>query len=443
MKHPFFRKHITHLIYDASWFDKDAAASFERYEASMHDFERLARGPGHSYEVGDYQRLWERIHKTPAPLRPIGRHPRARDREDLNWQITRSSFLDFVQYAQRWLVQESIDQDPIHRVALKASLVRFPKLRHVVFGDFRSQARHTDSSYEDLVFRLFGAMCEPDVLSFEAGNGWDDLWQVLKTIAACPASDIRSISIGDNPWGFPLGIKESTPEEIKSLIYPALPLHKFPLQQWDTTDLVPYKRFFSRLHDLKLPLRFEEGKADSKFKRLERSIVPTILSWSTSNLVRLTLVSANCIDESNDGEFAPYMNCDGLLAKTLFTLHFRSLRCLDIRGWYFEADDLVKWLESHASTLKQLRTVDNIMEGSVPDFAARIGKNMSLSGVAYANPTERLSCTLEEWREPPNPGDLAEEKVSRDAEYLMLCGRRNALFKADIEDWRRLETFTE
>lgn len=392
-------------------------------------------------EDADYQHLWERIHAMPLRqqqtpyLGAAGDYYKNLMREDIPLQYERSAHLGFLEYSHRWLDQESFDKDQFHRMALEDALLAFPKLRHVVFGDFTSRARDSDMCPEDLARRLFKRAAQPDLLSNVQGYGFDDFWQILESIAACPTSGIRSISVGDgSPWRYPFGVDKFCGRE-EEPFHPVLPLKNFPLERWAQKDLAPYKQMFGTLHKLKLSLRFEHHSKDDLHERgLERSIIPQILSWS-NNLVSRTFVSANSIS-TYDRQVMAEPGGKSHLTRTLFPLRFPSLSLIDLRGWEVEANELKGWLEKHASVLVQLRLVDNMLEGSMMSVAAWIGRAMSLTAVAYAPSNQRMTFEHPQLRGPPTPEDEVMEKMCQDLEVVMLQGRRNALFKSE-GDWRR------
>lgn len=449
MEHPFFHKHITHLIYDASHYEKGLALHFHAEGLRTRELDRLLTARDDTREDFLYQNLWRRVHAMPLRLgrtpylRSAGDYHRKLQQSNDGWAYERSAYLAHFEYARSWLVQETIEWDKLHRVALDDALLMFPKLRHLVYGDFRSQARHTDTSYVDLTRRLFGRSEQPWLLTNDDDFGTTDFYHLLDTISENPKACIRSISVGGNPWGLPIGIERSYPVYYCDN-HPRLPLNPFAPLRWNRAGLEPYKRMFGNLRELKMPICFEhfdDHDEDSDYPGLPESAIPKMLSWSP-NLLKLVFVSVNSIRNERDGNFLAEKGSDRHLIETLFPLHFPSLKYLDLRGWEVYTEAFMSWLRNHASTLRQLRLVDNLVEGSVLDLVVGIGESLTLSGAAFWTPNERLSSRLPYERGPLTFGEQALEDRSQLIETRMLRGRKNVLFRED-GDWRRSESFAD
>lgn len=87
------------------------------------------------------------------------------------------------------MIEDGVDSD-----LLAQALSRLPKLRWIVFTDFRELAREGES-YVDVCERIFGNGLEPRGLSFSY-HTYQEFTLLLDLIAHCPKANITSLSIG-------------------------------------------------------------------------------------------------------------------------------------------------------------------------------------------------------------------------------------------------------
>lgn len=63
MGHPFFRQHVTELIYDASWYDQVLTTDQMAYADALHDEQRIERMPEVEAQNQQYSRLLDRAQR--------------------------------------------------------------------------------------------------------------------------------------------------------------------------------------------------------------------------------------------------------------------------------------------------------------------------------------------------------------------------------------------
>lgn len=245
MEHPYFRQHVTEVVYDASVYDESAATDFEEY---VHSCQGVYRRPFYDEDASDvrhvYAAFYDHVCKQKWPLSSNG------------WEYKHMAGVHkgFLDYFRQWLEQSRMIEDALYRMVLKEVLVRLPKLRRIVFTDFRALTMDGES-HRELCVRLFGSTLQPLQLSFPEDP---DFFFLLDIIASTPKATIRSLWVGGRPYESPrhsLGSWESVRFHGASSTEPsAFPWHMLIRGRRGYSELV--ERALGKLQQLRLPISF-------------------------------------------------------------------------------------------------------------------------------------------------------------------------------------------
>jgi hypothetical protein len=216
MRHPYFNKHVTHLLWDASEYDKETAESERCYNTAVLESPQLKRHLVTRFqgtlsnrdERAEYIRDREdcsRVSQWDALLRSgLGIHSPIYESRvawlslekklDTSGNILkyygRGQTLGMKQYADCLRTQETLNSN---RPAFRVAITAFKALEHVSFSDFRTLA-YSEESYVELCQRLFGDMVCP---KFSGSQNTDEFLRSLR----CPQrGSWKSISIGHHPF---------------------------------------------------------------------------------------------------------------------------------------------------------------------------------------------------------------------------------------------------
>lgn len=193
LEHPYFRKHVTELLYDASCYDLNLAGDPQAYADARNWNQRITKdGCDLEARYSAYVDLWDRIQDfSPAEELedPIGEYLETPDEEDgAHTSVWLKTYHD---YKQRYEYQARMQTTAMLSCAVKHAFEKLPRLRHVVFGDFRNLARYSEG-YIECCERLFRDTFESHGLSMrnsrrlpeEENEDWLDLLPLLGVIGA-------------------------------------------------------------------------------------------------------------------------------------------------------------------------------------------------------------------------------------------------------------------
>ena len=172
--HPYFSKHVTELVYDASLYKSLSRPNLEGYLSACHQaIPRFLVEEHFDEEEETDSNLYSRV-----------------------LDLTRQTVLrrGFDDYLDRWKAQDAIYNAKTCTTLLKENFARLPKLRQVEFTDFRDLAMDGEK-FSDLCKRLFGNTLEPCVLEFDITTE-KELSSLWRTIAQTPETCISSFVIG-------------------------------------------------------------------------------------------------------------------------------------------------------------------------------------------------------------------------------------------------------
>ncbi|KAF2214164.1 hypothetical protein CERZMDRAFT_83536 [Cercospora zeae-maydis SCOH1-5] len=456
----YFSKYVTELVWDASVWSKQCVLDFELYYNNA-----LASGrPFHAPETDAEQREWILTRSLLEKYSPHDRDgvPSIEKIEPCNDQgfygtvIRDSHHLGQHQYSRFWREQQALKDRRAFHEASKHCERHLPRLTKLTITDYRCFARSDDTSYSDFCHRTLGLSAPPHhlgVLHFSRENSFA---RYLFAPLLGPIKGIKSFSIGENPFGYPLGTQKHCP------LWECYRAQAISLQhlQWfdeslDATE--DYVEFFAGLHDLRLPLRLDHWlneNSDYIEGNIRSSPMPRMLAACTQNLVRLTFAAEDVVDWNNSydrpSKWTIVKGTIEALEMILYPVTFRKLAYLDLRGWHLYHSSFCEFLGRHKATLKQIRLVGNLVSthfyliGNIYYFTASseiklgkwAGRNLALDGIAIDNfPSD--------YKQPPNadgsypampgiPPHYTEVEKSY-FEELWLAGRDNILSKLSVE----------
>lgn len=408
LEHPYFRRHVKELVYDASVYEESLVTDFEEYEdacdrlcsRSFHDDEAMK-------ETQMYAEFYSRVCRT-RPWRGV-------------WERhTTGMHRGFLDYFRRWRAQNQIIDDGLDSEILIAGLERLPKLRRIVFTDFRELAREGEG-YSAICERIFGNTLEPRGLSF-SNDIFGEFMLLMDFIADRPQTDIRSLSIGGHPY-------ESLVESWATVQGGPRHLHRpfDPPAMPDDPDRADVDNqsaqgVCANLRHLRLPISFKPKSLPHIIRRIDARIRDTyvgqILEFSAPNLVRLSLCSLDLLFHHGSGGIGIWPAGRRCLEFLLLPLSFSSLRQLELRGWPLpEGASFEEFLSKHSSTLEELRLVECVVSEDPRRLGRWAGENMSLNGVEI-----KVTAEYEAGK------DRSNRLIWNDAdlEALWLAGRPNS-----------------
>jgi len=170
VEHPYFRQHVTELVYDASTYFDDRGNTFGEYLMTCQDidhrtFHADALDAGESADECMWQLIASKLLRGVdcAATRSHSMHD-----EDHRSATGLDCYVSFPKYRRR-----VNDQSRIERTSLPSRMMQrvlaLPKLRSVVFADYRALARDGET-FDACCQRLFGNVLDPANLSRSDGK---------------------------------------------------------------------------------------------------------------------------------------------------------------------------------------------------------------------------------------------------------------------------------
>ncbi|PPJ55626.1 hypothetical protein CBER1_03692 [Cercospora berteroae] len=429
--HPYFSKHVTRLLYDASFFDPDRAEDPQTYADLVRaTFEHFSETDMLEMEES-YLDLWRRIKKSaPEHSKHMISVPQMQSimpEKDPHAHYYQGLY----RYSMAFEAQRFIHESDLPRHIFQSLFSKLPQLRHISMGDWRNLAR-VDEDLDSLRDRLFGNMLAPTArgVENETESPWPDFLFLLEMCCYGSRGDLRSISIGGHPFC------------VYSEMYSRYDLdyRERPGVAFDTdfdillSDDVPFEKL-AHLKSLRLPLHIMQGgtaeQSTAAFvKYCQRStFLKPLLQACSANLTYLELtaedgglLNTTLSSENLDLEIV-LQRGPVLLASLLFAAPFTALKFLELRGWLFTEQCIKDFLITIRSTLRELRLLDNVILYNSEQLAKWGGENLLLDGVQIDN---------FEHNQDGRPYGL-------DLEEAWLAGRRNFLAPRALAKNRRLD----
>lgn len=357
LQHPYFRLHVTELEYDSSAYSEVTATSWDQY---VEDYERAPReleNPEWLKRQDSVQHAREKISAFCKSVCDERQDSSIWDGALADTHVTSKSSYDsaessltareaflvgcsttFADYRQRFADQQWIRKEGIDMTILAAAFVRFPKLRSIVFTDYRSLARKGES-YDVCCQRLFGRTLEPQHVGGGGLTGvpGDCLFSILDVLAEHLETHIESLVIGP-PHQF-----EYTGENASELADPYYPQNPryLDLSSLENISLGSESKIgliLGRLRYLRLVLcysgkRLEEGEMHAQIHRFLESSAPQLSSLMV-HMVYLFWGGAREVPRvDHDVHF-------DFFRSTLMPLHIPRLQSLSLRPWIFTAQEV-------------------------------------------------------------------------------------------------------
>lgn len=422
--HPYFSKHVDTLVYDASRYRTQLAVDWLSYTSDCLDAPRTIVDESWTQRTQqDSDIISSLAHLSlgdgvldhqPQPD-PHSQHV---NREEMLYQMGCQK--SFPEYYLRCKNQEALKAKKTPRRLLRELFTHLPKLRNIVFTDYRSLAKPAES-YDAMCKRLFGLVLEPTHLSTDSAS-IDDLGLLLDVSGN---ARITSFSIGPHPF-------VSTDTILKghttSVQWPGVFKPK-----WLSDTL--NRKVFANLRELDLSYEHDPHYHDAVRRLLE----------ATPDLERLSLTVLK------DRRYAERDNIWAVTEQPLtvgfFDTQLPRLKYLELRHLQLpDTQALQGYLQRHASTIRELRLIECCMTdraGEQDKLAEWAGQKMVLTGVEVLTAGDlSLLSNINSWYTQKSDLDELSERVIRDGweridlrEAKYLNGRPNTLRRTvDIAD---------
>lgn len=459
LDHPYFSKHVTRLVWDASRYVHGPAEALPMYQRECE------KSPWRSSTITAYCALHGKdvaelalLQDAVSVVRPGRRqHQAARAAlakfvDDIEGGIDsgrRSKIKElfeiaFHEYRRRFNAQLEIVALNLASKALHAVFDKLPKLRHVFYTDFRALAR-SGESLRGLCDRLFGQILSPELMpDDEQGfhdhqESGDDLKAFIRILANVSLSRLTSLSFGrgdNSSWDAPaLGYYTSPRMVIPGLL----------------TDETEQTRSLLRsiLH-LSLPVEISYLPEDVE---VYWPVMNTqrLLSYTADTLTHLNLETGLYSGLHRDF-FDLVAKAKAVFGEILGRIHFQALTTIVFRGWMFLLNDLEHFLLTHAGTLRNMHLINCCLADANKDelmscIESTLEPALALTGVEIYALMYEARC-LQRYRyklrqrarhiqELPGEDEEEEQQMApprqqprldrTDLEELFLGGRRNAV----------------
>ncbi|KAK4543867.1 hypothetical protein LTR36_004900 [Oleoguttula mirabilis] len=446
LRHPYFSRYVTELVYDASLYDSQVAGDWNEYVQECQEAPRSFVDPDWAKRKRTEARLWHRFDAYSSLPRPnvlssmdmlmtvpslnmphvhiAGQDVLAEDvqnlfgdditglddggvddeeAEDYYEHVYRlGCHKGFPDYYLRHKTQCRMQEARLPANMLQHVLARLPKLRTIHFTDYRHLSTDRES-YDQCCHRLFGNRLEPCHISGTEGC-WNALLPLLNAVAVSPAARIDQLSLAANPYTRSVGDCVCDVESAEPRVPAALPLSLLSdMGELCTQNLT---QVFSNLRRLELPFVFGESDDpdDLEFAELIEDgpeVLATVLrplrgllEAAAPNLTHLTLSVQSLAEHRGDSQGRPVFSRDDahvpidgatlVFELLLSATVFPRLQYLELGGWVCSIADMQKFLAKHQA-LTELRLVNNFFLGRAEELARWGGKNMCLEGVRIAN----------------------------------------------------------
>lgn len=447
--HPYFRRHVTRLIYDASEYAESTATDWYQY---VEDCEKAPRDLDHSQQTGHTRQsivARERLGRfsngdasTPGPGDDEGRlnsppprigfegvaesNVQSSNAYRLGCHITFGCYVQS-QVDQQWIRNKRIDSN-----ILAAAFSQFPKLRGIAFTDYRGLAREGES-YDTCCRRLFGRSLEPQHagVSGQATPSGNCLFSLLQIAAETPSACIDSLAIGPHSV-------EYTGEDIEEVADPNHPLNPqyLDISAFEDVKLEPKDKLcavLGQLRNLRLALCYSGCRSDEQHMREQ---LRKYLDASAPQLHTLTLHTIYLFwggvhqvpKVDNDTRFEVF-------GSIVSPLNMPLLRSLSLRRWIFSSRELKVFLIKHAPTLRDLHLLGCLCGDNEDELAQWGGETLNLDGVeldGFLSAVDIVSANPRNWTQVDSvKWQSMNSTVSKQnlacLEALWLAGRPNVV----------------
>ena len=363
-------------------------------------------------KLEEYVQFYRRV----CPHRPW----RGASNEFKKWHI-RGMHRGFHDYFGRWMAQDQMDDDGLATDILKEALVCLPKLRRILFTDFRELAQEGEG-YAAVCGRIFGNTLEPLGLSF-SHDTCREFMLLMDMIAETPQTNIQSLLIGGHPFESFVDYWASNEPGRRKLLCPFDPpaMHYEPDHYSD--DVESTQQVCQKLRQLCFPIRFDRNIGPFLAFQFESgmsgSFVGKLLASSAMGLVQLSLAALDLLQGSYDKGLRTRAG-GGCIDSLLCAVTFPALRHLELCGWPLPGQPFQEFLSKHSSNLEELCLVGCVFPNDPRSLGQWAGSYMFLNGVNMN--------VMEENNDEKHSKCLRPREV-RELESLWLAGRPNTLRK--------------
>ena len=466
LDHPYFSKHVTRLVWDASRYDHRTAGALPMYQRECE------KNPWRSSTITAYCALHGKdvaelalLQDAVSVERP-GRRQHQAAREALAKFVddieggtdfgprsrTKELFeIAFHDYQRRYHAQLDLRERRLSASCLSAALEKLPKLRHVFYTDFRALARRGESLRE-LCNRLFGQSLSPELLSGdEQGFGnhqesRDDLMTLLRILAKASPSRLTSLSLGrgdNSAW-----------DEL-ALCYYTNPRMIIP--DLTTNEEEQTQSLFRSIRRLTLPVEISYLPEDLEVYWPVYDI-QRLLSYTADTLTHLDLETQLYSGLHRDF-FDMIAEAKVVFGDVLGQIHFQALTTVVFRGWMVPLHNLEHFLLTHAGTLQNMHLINCCLADASKDelmnsIKSTLEPALALTGVEiyalmyearclqrYRHKLRQRARRIQEFPDEDEeevqqmPFSRGQARLDRtDIENLFLGGRRNAVTRVEQEN---------
>lgn len=388
LDHPYFSKHVTTLIWDASTYKSSLAKTYQAYRractgsAWKRQRSLISRRVRQS-RTAAVKSLLEGVPETsvlaPQPEASvtllgddIDGPPSDMEQGDLAPDadiMTRG----FAQYRSRFKDQTELRRRRLSLRYLHLAFKVFPRLRHFRFADFRSLAR-IGESLPELCIRLYGCSLPPSIFVTKTGQYRSTLFQCMRNLLVI-SPRLESITLGH-------GILNGSDTKHQAEMFPIR-----MNENYIPKDKKARKRLLSSIKCLDLYVTLVP-KADQSGSKIPKSI-SKFLSHTQTSLRHLELTIKPYSEHDTLGNMTRE-SCANL-PMTAFKLvlgsrHFQRLVSIVLDGWYFLLTELEDFLLTHKTTLRELHLLNCCFRDTdefpvIDSFCNKLPSALSLTGV--------------------------------------------------------------
>lgn len=384
MEHPYFHKHITELVYDASWYDGGAAESWTEYveacSRAPREFQNSLWAARLERDEAFFQNIWRRV-ATLLATQDQGPFD-ADDAADAwfnNEEEVQAYRLgcheSFTDYHMLSRAEERIQYANLGRLIIGDAFVKLPKLKTVLITDWRGLVKEGES-YSACASRLFGNTLAPEYMDANRGE-YSCFYEIASAALDIPEVRIETFAISPHPFEslHVRGLDENPAAWNANYLPPTL----LKLFGKSTTHAL-----FSKLRRLRLALEFPQSGQPTNALDMRDTLA------QSSHLTHLTLCSQR--PPNIDGSVVATSSSQ--IAALLNGWHFRHLRVLDLRHWILPEDELKTWLQRHSMTIRELRLWRCLLlYGNGKDLAMWGGSNLFLEGIELGGDLDLVPLT--------------------------------------------------
>ncbi|KAK4496361.1 hypothetical protein PRZ48_012341 [Zasmidium cellare] len=448
LEHPFFRLHVTELVYDASFYREILTSDFDTYRRVCYrDATRdVVYRDSTRHLYNGYQGQQDLLGRLSQRLRDMQNVGLSRARclskkgEDLR------AHTGFIEYSRRWVEQEQIVNSCLDLATFQAALTRLPKLRWIHYTDFRHLAKKHEP-YLEFVYRLFGNVVEPSITDFTRTESMVELLSILSILKNTPGASIRGLRFGGHAyeslttradperldvqythvWNQPAGLPHDFLSDQAKLLakneksrFFGSDVYQVPGLAIDWAAGLDSVLELESLRHLRLPVRIPLIDAmDHGFVSLTDvpdSNLKHSLGSSGNHLVSLELcaVQADLLREE-EAKKGVKVNRHYLIA-LVQDLELAHLKHLVLQNWALPSQSVLKkFFSQHASTLREVRLLECciVRDLDLVQFGRWVGRHMSLTGVELdLHPDSDMETLLKP--DPDSDSDDDSDDISDD-----------------------------